>query len=140
MTTTKCIFDQDFASTLPAMGEVLLAALAALREHACVTDEQEFAARLCLEEALVNAVTHGNCCDESCRVRLDIEVEDDRCRIRVRDEGAGFDPRTVVLPDCEQEGGRGVCIIRHYMDHVEFEAATHCLIMEFRCNQLGKGD
>ncbi len=137
--TCKCIFEEDFASTLEAMGEVLNHAVAALREHDCIESGQEFAARLCLEEALVNAIKHGNKNDQDRRVRLAISKEGDTCRVAVQDEGEGFEPDKVVVPDCEQESGRGICIICHYMDHVEFDPAQHSLIMQFRQKSLGKG-
>jgi len=49
----------------------------------------------------------------------------------VRDEGEGFNAEDIELPDCEQLGGRGICLIRHFMDHVEFNEAEHCLEMRF---------
>jgi serine/threonine-protein kinase RsbW len=135
----RCIYRERFASALVNMGEVLSKAVAALYRQGCIEPNQEFAARLCMEEALVNAIKHGNKADPERKVSLEIAEEGDLCRIVVRDEGPGFDPESVMMPDCEQEGGRGICIIRHYMDHVEFDVAERSLIMLFRRKHLGKG-
>lgn len=88
--------------------------------------------RLCLEEALVNAVRHGNQGDVNRRVRLDMEGRGDLCMIQVCDEGGEFHVDDVALPESDQMGGRGICLIRHYMEHVSFDAETHCLEMSFR--------
>ena len=47
-------------------------------------------------------------------------------------EGGGFRVDDVALPESDQLGGRGICLIRHYMEHVTFDTAAHCLEMSFR--------
>ena len=49
----------------------------------------------------------------------------------MRDEGEGFDPNSISMPPCDQLGGRGVCLIKHYMDEVTFDHAQQCLDMVF---------
>lgn len=86
--------------------------------------EATFAIKLALEEALSNAVKHGNRNDESKRITVRYAVDFDRAIIIVRDEGAGFEPESV--PDCRRPerlpvpNGRGIMLIRAYMDEVEF--------------------
>jgi serine/threonine-protein kinase RsbW len=77
-----------------------------------------------VRECVVNAITHGNQNDESKRVHLEFTSFEDQVgpgvAIRVRDEGAGFDPGT--LPDCcapenlLKSSGRGIFLIRNFMD------------------------
>jgi anti-sigma regulatory factor (Ser/Thr protein kinase) len=52
-----------------------------------------------MREALVNAVTHGNCHDTSRKVYVQYTCEpDDSLSILIRDEGDGFDPSIVPIP------------------------------------------
>ena len=57
-----------------------------------------FAIRLALDEALTNAVRHGNGNDASKTVTVDYQLTDEQFRVTICDEGAGFRPGEV--PDC----------------------------------------
>ncbi len=130
----RTLYTKDFPSTVQAVGGTLAEALDALVKDNWFTAEHSFCVRLCLEEALVNAVQHGNKNDPGRRVNLEIFEQDGRCVIQIRDEGEGFDPLGVTMPDCETLGGRGVCLIKHYMDDVSFDLAEKCLKMQFSRN------
>jgi serine/threonine-protein kinase RsbW len=81
---------------------------------------------IALREALANAVTHGNRNDPSnrvhvvCRCGIDGEVF-----ITVRDEGEGFDLTAVPDPTAPENRlsvhGRGIYLMRAFMDKVQFE-------------------
>ncbi len=129
----ESFFQEEFSSTIDAMGEVLNRAVQALIQQGCIPADREPCARLCLEEALVNAVEHGNLADPVRKVRVELASDDEGCRIRVYDEGNGFHPDKVKDPDPEQLGGRGICLIRHYMTDVEYLAEKHCLQMTLPC-------
>ena len=91
----------------------------------CGYDHKEvFGVRLALEEAMVNAVKHGNRHDPTKRVRASWHVGPKRVMIEIEDEGDGFDPRAVPDP-CASENlqrscGRGVFLMRHYMSSVRY--------------------
>jgi putative Holliday junction resolvase len=76
-------------------------------------------------EGATNAVVHGNKCRRSKKVRIFFEKT--RCEIivSVADEGEGFDPDNIPDPTEEsnllKESGRGIFIMRQFMDRVEFE-------------------
>lgn len=78
---------------------------------------------LALTEAVNNAIIHGNECDASKTVDVDVRAFDGEFIVLVRDHGRGFDPD--ALPDPRhpdnllREGGRGVFLIRHLADVVE---------------------
>ena len=108
--------------------------------QACAYSEHDiFSIKLALEEALVNAIKHGNRGEASRQVRIEMADEGDRCRIRVWDEGQGFCCDHIQVPDCSQKGGRGLCLIKHYMDDVSFDLARNCFQMTFRRKALSKG-
>lgn len=129
---SRPFFEEEFPSTFDAMTRTLDNAVGALREGDWIQDTHVPCIRLCLEEALVNAVRHGNKSDASRRVHLTMSARGDQCVIQVCDEGGGFCVDQVALPESDQLGGRGICLIRHYMDNVRFDTAAHCLEMSFR--------
>jgi len=105
--------------------------LDALEQRGWVQDEEDrFAFWMTLEEALANAVKHGCHGDASRSVEVELEEMDDRVRIIVRDFGPGFDPDQVTMPDCRRVDGRGVCLIRHYMDRLVYDREQGGLVME----------
>src|SRR5712675_162668 len=57
-----------------------------------------FGVRLALEEALVNAIKHGNGLDPSKEVRVGCQISQEKVRIVIEDEGKGFRPEDVPDP------------------------------------------
>ena len=88
------------------------------------SQEDIFAVHLALEEAFVNAVKHGNKMDPDKEIKIDYSVDLDKVEISMTDEGDGFDPEAVPDPRCGENlykiDGRGLFLIRSYMDVVEF--------------------
>lgn len=80
---------------------------------------------LSLVEAVVNAIKHGNKCDATKNVDIEIIKESHDLRVIIKDEGLGFDPLQVkdpTLPEClPVPGGRGVFLIRKLMDEVAYD-------------------
>src|SRR5215831_16686923 len=81
-----------------------------------------FAIELALEEALSNAIKHGNRFDRDKSVHFSYLIEDNSITITIRDEGVGFDPSLVPDPTSperlEESSGRGIFLMRTYMDEV----------------------
>ena len=93
-----------------------------------------FGVHLAMEEALVNAIKHGNGHDVSKRVRVVCKVSSDRVWIEIADEGPGFDPEAVADPtdleNLEVPCGRGIMLMRSFMSRVEYNATGNCVVME----------
>ena len=87
-------------------------------------EREIFGIKLALEEALVNAIKHGNQMDRAKKVQISCQVSHDRFDIHISDEGPGFDPGDVPDPTCvenlERPCGRGLWLMRHYMNEVAF--------------------
>lgn len=104
--------------------------------------EATFAIKLALEEALINAVKHGNQHDESKGIIVRYAVSADRTVIIVRDEGAGFPVNKVpdpTLPDrLTLPTGRGIMLMRAYMDEVCFrDDGREVYLMKRNANKRG---
>lgn len=83
-----------------------------------------FNVRLSFEEALTNAIRHGNRNDSAKEVSIRIELFLDKITIEVKDQGQGFDFHNTPLPtekqNLEKLSGRGVFLIRSLMDEVKY--------------------
>jgi serine/threonine-protein kinase RsbW len=100
----------------------------------CQFEEREiFSIRLALEEALVNAIKHGNQMDRSKKVHISYRVCPEVFEIRIADEGKGFDPEDVPDPmapeNLERPCGRGLLLMRHYMTEVVYHPPGNRLSM-----------
>lgn len=96
-------------------------------------DRDIFSIKLALEEALVNAIKHGNQMDPDKRVHVAYTVTPERFDIRITDEGSGFNPEDVpdpTLPEnLERCCGRGLLLIRKFMTDVCYEGNGNVLAM-----------
>ncbi|HUW20252.1 MAG TPA: ATP-binding protein [Sedimentisphaerales bacterium] len=88
------------------------------------SEEDVFAVHLALQEAFLNALTHGNRMDAKKAIKIDYSVAPDKIEVSMTDEGDGFDPQSVPDPRCSENlfktEGRGLLLIRSYMDVVKF--------------------
>ena len=82
--------------------------------------EATFAIKLALEEALCNAVRHGNKNDTTKTVTVRYAVTGEKAIIIVCDEGGGFAHNAIPDPTAPERlrvpDGRGIMLMRAYMD------------------------
>ena len=92
-----------------------------------------------LTEAVNNAIIHGNHNDESKTVEVQLSEANDAIALRVRDEGRGFDYRSLPDPTSPENltkiGGRGVFLMHQLSDKVDFKDNGSTVEMRFRLNQ-----
>ena len=92
-----------------------------------------FGIKLAVEEALVNAIKHGNRLDPHKQITIAYQITDNRFQIQIADEGPGYDPGAV--PDCQatenltRPGGRGLYLIHHYMTEVVVHPSGNAVFM-----------
>jgi serine/threonine-protein kinase RsbW len=98
-----------------------------------------FCIKLALEEALVNAIKHGNQMDRTKKVRISFRVEAEYFEVRIADEGPGFNPGEVPDPvaaeNLERPCGRGLLLMRHYMNEVDFVPPGNAVLMKKTCGR-----
>jgi serine/threonine-protein kinase RsbW len=88
------------------------------------TNNEIFGIHMAIEEAMINAVEHGNQYDPLKRIIVEYSITPDMFEISITDEGCGFKLDTV--PDPRQDEninsvtGRGIVLMREYMDSVEY--------------------
>lgn len=99
--------------------------------------------RVGVAEALANAMMYGNSRDPSKHVKLEAWCASDRVRIRITDQGSGFDPSSLPDPTLPQNRsrsrGRGVFLIRELMDEVAFNEQGNSVDMILYADQPGEG-
>jgi serine/threonine-protein kinase RsbW len=91
---------------------------------------------IALDEAIVNAIKHGNKNDPNKTVRIVAELSASGARFTVRDQGPGFsrdglpdptDPLRLLVPS-----GRGLLLISHIMDEVRHNECGNEICMSRR--------
>jgi serine/threonine-protein kinase RsbW len=83
-----------------------------------------------IRESVINAIKHGNQSDSSKHVFVEFEAAEQavpELMVRVRDQGAGFDPDSIADPLAPENllkgSGRGIFLIRQFMDDVQLRRA-----------------
>ena len=88
------------------------------------SDKDVFCMRLAAEEAIVNALKHGNAGDSSKHVSVRFGVVSHQAIAEIEDQGPGFDPEAIPDPlapeNLERPFGRGLFLMRYYMTSVSF--------------------
>lgn len=96
-------------------------------------DSLIFDIRLSVEEALKNAIIHGNKNDRKIPVFISYSMKGGKFRVEVEDQGSGFDPASVPDPTAEENllkaAGRGVFLIGKLMDEVEYNDKGNKIFM-----------
>ena len=129
----------EFEVTIPSRtgeGQAVQERIVSLLEQLEYPMRDVFGVRLALEEALVNAIKHGNQMDPNKKVQIECRIDRDRVWVRIEDEGKGFDvaglPDPTLEENLEKPSGRGVLLMREFMTRVEYNAKGNCVILEKR--------
>lgn len=79
---------------------------------------------IAVTESVHNAIRHGNQGDAKKNVLLSLSLQDNIIRFTVQDEGTGFDydnlPDPTAPENLDQPGGRGIFLMKHLSDEVNF--------------------
>jgi len=93
---------------------------------------------IAVTEAVNNAIKHGNSSDKSKNVLISLSLEDSMIRFIVKDEGHGFDygnlPDPTAPENLEKPGGRGIFLMKHLSDEVEFKDDGRIVELSFYMN------
>ena len=103
-------------------------------DHVCkdigMDDDATHWVSVAVRESVANAIKHGNKNEYAKKVFVDFNGvfgDVSEVSIRVRDQGAGFDPDEVADPLAAENllkgSGRGIFLIRNFMDEVVLQRA-----------------
>ena len=125
----------EIANDSHLLKEVSKKLINTLREKG-VNEEIIFDIHVGFEEALRNAMIHGNKLSPDKVVKIEMEVTPEMVIISVEDEGEGFNPNSLPDPTLDEnllkESGRGVYLINHLMDEVHYEKNGRKVVMKKR--------
>ena len=128
---------EEFEVTIPsttADGQKVQERIIKLLEDLDFPPRGIFGVRLALEEAIVNAIKHGNRMDPQKNVRIRCRVCEEKVRIVIEDEGTGFRPDQVPDPtsdeNLEKPCGRGIMLMRAFLTLVEYNEVGNRVILE----------
>lgn len=97
------------------------------------TEKDCFAVHLAMEEAVMNAIKHGNSQQNDKFVSVVFKTSDDELFVCITDEGEGFDPDNLPDPTTDENleipSGRGVMLMRSFMDSVRYNRAGNSVEM-----------
>ncbi len=106
-----------------------------LKDELNLTENQEINMIVALSEAVNNAIQHGNRNDPQKNITVACFLSENKFIITVEDEGQGFDPSTVPDPtdpkNVTKPTGRGIFLMRHTADEVEFAEGGRKVILGF---------
>lgn len=93
---------------------------------------------IAVTEAVNNAIRHGNKGDSSKNVSLGLTLEEGMIKFRIEDEGKGFDfhnlPDPTAPENIEKPGGRGIFLMKHLADEVDFSEQGKVVELSFYIN------
>ncbi|MBS0263621.1 MAG: ATP-binding protein [Planctomycetes bacterium] len=127
---------REFEQIIPsdtAAGQSVQERIIQMLEELRFEDRDVFGIRLAMEEALVNAIKHGNQMDPTKTVRIACQIGQQRVRIEIEDQGSGFHPEDLPDPtadeNLERPCGRGIMLMRAFMTSITFNPTGNCVVM-----------
>ncbi len=92
---------------------------------------------LCLSEAVLNSIDHGNQNDTEKRVAIQADCQNELINITIRDEGNGFDYENIEDPtkdkNIRNESGRGIHIIKSFSKELNFKEKGKSIQFKIEC-------
>jgi serine/threonine-protein kinase RsbW len=90
---------------------------------------------IAVTEAVNNAIRHGNAGNSSKNVYLSLLLNENLLKFIIKDEGPGFDyhnlPDPTAPENLEKPGGRGIFLMKHLSDEVEFKEGGKVVELSF---------
>jgi serine/threonine-protein kinase RsbW len=94
---------------------------------------------LAIEEAVKNAIIHGNKQDENKLVTLSFERKKGELRFTIEDEGEGFNPKEIPNPlDSDVSKGNGLFLMQSLADKVSHNSAGNKVELAFTISSINQ--
>jgi serine/threonine-protein kinase RsbW len=119
--------------TRHAFDDIQQEILSAMEECGFIEDDL-FAVRISLEEALANALLHGHLGDSDFEIKITWLVNELEVECSITDQGRGYDPDSIPDPTADENltlpSGRGLAMIRAFMDEVYINEQGNSVMMK----------
>lgn len=93
---------------------------------------------IAVTEAVNNAIKHGNSGDVKKNVYLSLSLNASLLKFTIKDEGIGFNYENLPDPtspeNIKKPGGRGIFLMKHLSDEVEFKDRGRVVELSFYMN------
>jgi len=93
---------------------------------------------IAVTEAVNNAIKHGNKDNSAKNVTLSLSLQDGLIKFMVQDEGDGFNyhhlPDPTAPENISKPGGRGIFLMKHLSDEVDFKENGKVVELSFYMN------
>lgn len=93
---------------------------------------------IAVTEAVNNAIKHGNNNNKKKNVHLSLALQDSLIKFTIKDEGEGFNyehlPDPTAPENLEKPGGRGIFLMKHLSDEVQFKDNGRIVELSFYIN------
>lgn len=94
---------------------------------------------LCISEAVINSIEHGNKNDKNKSISIGIECNEKQMDIYIKDEGEGFNLNEIPDPttnsNIRKESGRGIHIIKSISKKIEFNKEEKYIQFKIECSE-----
>ncbi|MBI3268802.1 MAG: ATP-binding protein [Planctomycetes bacterium] len=120
----EVFFSSEVESDPAYKGGLIARMVEELVERACIPADGRAHVEVCFDEAVTNAMQHGNRMDAAKKVRVWLFADDKWWGALLEDEGEGFDPHALPDPEAKStqlgEAGRGISVMDRYVDDLVF--------------------
>lgn len=125
-------FEDVLVGDTPAAQALQDRIIGLLEEHG-YSDRDVFVMRLAIEEAVVNAIKHGNNRDPDKRVFVRCKVDPEKIWLQIEDEGDGFVLADVPDPTADENldkpSGRGIKLMESFLTSIEYNDKGNCVTL-----------
>ena len=129
----ETLIEKTVPSDLAAKTPLIVCLSSKLVELGVIDEADREKVEVCFEEALTNAMVHGNECDRERLVHARLFQNDHGWGLQITDEGAGFTPDSIPDPEDPDfpwmEHGRGVHMMNLIADAVEFFSGGRTVVL-----------
>ena len=137
----QSLLELDVPSELSFKDPAIIRILRTLKENGCIGQKDSERIQLCLDEAIKNAMLHGNKYQPDKKVQFQLFADDDKWGLVIEDEGAGVTPDLVPEPvadiDEMRESGYGMIMMDSILDEVVYMGSGNQLLMVRRRSGAG---
>lgn len=137
----KIVFMNTISIQIPSIGEnirIIESFIDNAKEKFHLEDDIYGNIMIAVTEAVNNAIRHGNSGNKSKNVFLSLSLEDGMIKFLIRDEGPGFDyenlPDPTAPENLEKPSGRGIFLMKHLSDEVQFKEGGKHVELSFYIN------